>query len=110
MVLAQADMNIAGHYSSLADPDLMHFDRDIHDEYNLTVGLVLKLRGSDALLDEDPTLQRAILLRNPYVDPMSFLQIDLLRSWRLDNRQDEPTFRALMASVNGIALGLQNTG
>jgi len=41
---------------------------------------------------------------------MSFLQIDLLRSWRYGDRQDETTFRALMASVNGIALGLQNTG
>ena len=110
MVLAQADMNIAGHYNSLADPDLMHFERNIHEEYDLTVKLVLELRGVDALLDEDPTLQRAILLRNPYVDPMSFLQIDLLRSWRFGDRQDEPTFRALMASVNGIALGLQNTG
>jgi len=110
MVLAQADMNIAGHYSSLADPGLTHFDREIHEEYDLTARLVIKLRGVDALLDDDPTLQRAILLRNPYVDPMSFLQIDLLRSWRYGDRQDEATFRALMASVNGIALGLQNTG
>ena len=62
------------------------------------------------LVAGEPALQRAILLRNPYVDPMSFLQIDLLRRWRETNREDGELFKALLATVNGIAQGMQNTG
>ena len=50
------------------------------------------------------------MLRNPYVDPMSLLQVDLLRRWRDTNREDSALFNTLLASVNGIAQGLQNTG
>lgn len=110
LVLAKADMAIARHYSSLAGPDLQHFFAQIQKEYELSAQLILRLKGIDALLDEDPTLQRAIMLRNPYVDPMSFLQVDLLQRWRDTDRKDEDLFRALLASVNGIAHGLQNTG
>ncbi|MEM7500643.1 MAG: phosphoenolpyruvate carboxylase [Pseudomonadota bacterium] len=55
-------------------------------------------------------MQRAIMLRNPYVDPMSIMQVDLLRRWHATDRQDADLFEALLASVNGIAQGLQNTG
>ena len=64
----------------------------------------------DWLLDSDPALQRSIRLRNPYVDPMSLLQVDLLERWRAAGRPDDDLFRALMASVRGIAQGLQSTG
>jgi phosphoenolpyruvate carboxylase len=50
------------------------------------------------------------MLRNPYVDPMSLMQVDLLRRWRASGRKDENLFDALLASVNGIAQGMQNTG
>ena len=50
------------------------------------------------------------MLRNPYVDPMSLIQVDLLSRWRESNNEDEKLFAALLASVNGIAQGLQNTG
>ena len=62
------------------------------------------------MLEGDVTLQRAIMLRNPYVDPMSLMQVDLLSRWRASNNEDEKLFAALLASVNGIAQGLQNTG
>ncbi|MGD8689693.1 MAG: phosphoenolpyruvate carboxylase, partial [Gammaproteobacteria bacterium] len=71
---------------------------------------VFRLKGTEALLDDDPTLQRAIRLRNPYVDPMSLLQVQLLTRWRERGREDEELLRALLATVNGIADGLQNTG
>jgi len=64
----------------------------------------------DALLDGDPTLQRSIRLRNPYGDPMSVLQVHLLRRWRDEDRPDGPLFDALLSTVKGIARGLQNTG
>jgi phosphoenolpyruvate carboxylase len=50
------------------------------------------------------------MLRNPYVDPMSLMQVDLLARWRQSNCEDDELFQALLASVNGIAQGLQNTG
>ncbi len=83
---------------------------NIQTEYQLTVEHILDLKNNTQLLDDDPTLQRAIRLRNPYVDPMSLLQVDLLRRWRETDRQDEEIFIALLATVNGIAEGLQNTG
>ena len=54
----------------------------IRKEYALTVAQVLRLRGSARLLDSDPTLQRSIKLRNPYIDPMHLMQVDLLQRWR----------------------------
>jgi len=79
-------------------------------EFDRTVELVLRLKGSNTLLDEDPALQRAVRLRNPYVDPMSLLQVNLLTRWRAAGRPDDELFRALLATVRGIAQGLQNTG
>ena len=55
-------------------------------------------------------MRRAIRLRNPYVDPMSLLQVDLLKRWRQSNREDDAVLQALMVSINGIAHGMQNTG
>jgi phosphoenolpyruvate carboxylase len=67
------------------------------------------LRGA-ALLAGDARLARSIRLRNPYVDPISLLQVELLRDWRAAGRPDDARFRALAATVNGIAAGVQNTG
>lgn len=110
MVLAKADLDIAAMYTALApEESLGVFDR-IRAEYDRTVQRVLEIRGHSALLDAEPTLQRSIRLRNPYVDPMNVLQVDLLRRWRAQNRPSGPLFDALLASVNGVARGLQNTG
>jgi phosphoenolpyruvate carboxylase len=110
MVLAKADMGVAARYDELAAPELRRFGALIRDEFERTVGLVLELERSGRLLDDDPVLRRAIRLRNPYVDPMSLLQVDLLARWRAADRADDALFAALLASVNGIAQGLQNTG
>jgi phosphoenolpyruvate carboxylase len=72
--------------------------------------MVLELRGQTELLSQDRVLRRSIRLRNPYIDPMSLLQLDLLRRWRATDRRDAGLLRALSATVNGIAAGLQNTG
>jgi phosphoenolpyruvate carboxylase len=55
-------------------------------------------------------MQRSIQLRNPYVDPMNLMQVDLLRRWRDGAREDNELFAALLASIGGIAEGLQSTG
>ncbi len=108
-VLAKADIDVAAQYSRLST---LHdaFFPVIRAEYERCVRLVLALTGRDALLAEQETLRRAIRLRNPYIDPMSFLQADLLRRWRAAGREDGAILQALVASVNGIAHGMQNTG
>ncbi len=111
MVLAKSDLGIAQLYSELAGEDLHNeFFPLIKTEFELTRDLVLKFSEHETLLEGDVTLQRAIMLRNPYVDPMSLMQVDLLARWRESNREDEEIFDALLASVNGIAQALQNTG
>ena len=110
MVLAKADLEIAGLYAHLAPAESHAIFDAVRDEYDRTVAGVLDIRSSSALLDSDLTLQRSIRLRNPYVDPMNILQVDLLRRWREDDRSDGALLEALLATVNGIARGLQNTG
>ena len=110
MVLAKADLGIARLYSELAGALHEEFFPIVEQEFELTKNLILDYSGHEALLDGDSTLQRAIMLRNPYVDPMSLMQIDLLARWRDSGREDAELFAALLASVNGIAQGLQNTG
>jgi len=109
MALAKADMAIAAHYAALSEDPEELFQR-ILDEHRLTVEGILWLKEAGELLDDDETLKRSIRLRNPYVDPMSLLQVDLLGRWRAAGRPDDGVFHALVASVNGIAKGLQNTG
>lgn len=110
MVLAKADLPIAERYAALAgDVGDALFPR-LADEMRRTVDWILRLQGHSALLDDNPTLRRSIRLRNPYVDPMSLLQVDLLRRWRAADRRDDDLLSALLATVRGIAHGLQNTG
>jgi phosphoenolpyruvate carboxylase len=109
-MLARTDMDIAAHYDALAEESLRAYSDSIRREFDLTVAHVLRLRGSATLLDSDPTLQRAIMLRNPYIDPMHLMQVDLLKRWRATGRGDAELFGALRATISGIALGLQATG
>jgi phosphoenolpyruvate carboxylase len=110
MVLAKADLGIAHAYSELAGDLHDEFFPVIEAEFALTQDLILRYSDQEALLENDPTLQRAIMLRNPYVDPMSLMQVSLLARWRKSKYEDKALFEALLASVNGIAQGLQNTG
>jgi phosphoenolpyruvate carboxylase len=109
-MLARADLEIASAYHMLANPSLHHFFADIRGEYAAAVQHVTTVKGIKALLDSDQTLQRSIQLRNPYVDPMNLMQVDLLERWRATDRQDRDLFDALLASISGIAQGLQSTG
>jgi phosphoenolpyruvate carboxylase len=110
MVLAKSDLGISKIYSELAGDLHDEFFPVIEREYELTCDLILDFLGREYLLEGDQTLQRAIMLRNPYVDPMSLMQVDLLARWRASAYEDAEIFDALLASVNGIAQGLQNTG
>ena len=115
MVLAKADFDVAEHYARTlgdGDRDLRTFGR-LNEEYQRTVNMVNRLSDQDHLLDGSPVLQRSIGLRNPYVDALSFLQVELLSRIR-DLPEDDPeyadTLEAILRSVNGVAAGLRNTG
>jgi len=110
MVLAKSDLGIAKHYSRLAGPLHEDFFTKIKAEFDLTSEMILAHSHHQSILEGDTTLQRAIMLRNPYVDPISLMQVDLLSRWRASGRKDNDIFNALLASVNGIAQALQNTG
>jgi phosphoenolpyruvate carboxylase len=109
LALAKVDLDIAERYSLLAGDLHARFFPVIREEYEQCVAIVLSLSKQQKLLESKDALRRAIRLRNPYVDPMSFLQVDFLRRWRAGGRKDDEVLQALLASINGIAHGMQNT-
>ncbi|MGH8153235.1 MAG: phosphoenolpyruvate carboxylase, partial [Rhodanobacteraceae bacterium] len=110
MMLAKADLGIAEAFSRLSGDLHPRFFPRIEHEFRRTRDAILRLKGRDELLADDPRLAQSIRLRNPYIDPMSVLQVDLLARWRAAGSQDDDLLRALVACVNGVARGLQNTG
>ena len=111
MVLAKCDLAIHERYSLLADEALhgRYFPK-LCKEFELAEELILKLKDEDEPLSHDWRLRLSIRLRNPYVDPISLVQVDLLKRWRALDRPEDATFSALVSSVNGISAGVQNTG
>jgi phosphoenolpyruvate carboxylase len=107
--LVKADMLIAERYLELSDrADLA---ARITDEYARTEQLVLELLRQRRLLEDRPVLRRAVDLRNPYVDVLSFLQVKALQRIRSSEGDDADRWRRLVKlTVNGVAAGLQNTG
>jgi phosphoenolpyruvate carboxylase len=110
IALAKVDLDVAARYSELAEPLHAKFFPLIRAEFERSVELVLRATRQAELLERSDTLRRAIRLRNPYMDPMSLLQVSLLQRWREGGRQDDDVLTALLASINGIANGMQNTG
>ncbi|MDO5505381.1 MAG: phosphoenolpyruvate carboxylase [Pseudoxanthomonas suwonensis] len=110
MLLAKSDIAIFERYSWLDAGLHMHFWSRVHAEFQRTVDTLLQLKQRDTLLADDYRLRLSIRLRNPYVDPISLLQVELLQRWREGGREDEQLFQALVATVNGISAGIQNTG
>src|SRR5207237_8234655 len=103
MTLAKSSLEIAEGYLELVDDARLH--APIAAEHERTVAAVLEVVESPRLLDRHPVLQRSVELRNPYVDPMNAIQIELLRRFR---GGDEDVRRPLMRSIAGIAAGLPN--
>ena len=111
MAVAKADMGIARLYASLA-PDEEMRDRvfaKMEGEFQRTLRMLLAITGQTELLETNPVLSRSIRLRNPYVDPMHLIQVDMLRRKRAGEDTPEVN-RAIAATINGISAGLRNTG
>ncbi|MGY1408104.1 MULTISPECIES: phosphoenolpyruvate carboxylase [unclassified Luteimonas] len=110
MLLAKSDLAIFERYSQLAGPLHEVFHPGIAEEFLRTCDAILMLKQRDAILADDYRLRLSIRLRNPYVDPLSLLQVELLQRWREGGREDEDLLRGLVSTVNGISAGIQNTG
>jgi len=113
MTLAKSSLEIARGYLVLVPPDAEagRLFTAIATEHERTTHAVLEIVQADALLDRHPVLQRSIALRNPYVDPMNAIQVDLLRRYRTaDDPGRELLRRPLLRSIAGIAAALRNTG
>ncbi len=112
MILAKADLTIARLYADLVDDQAVADEifRRIETEFHTTVDVICKITGQARLLDNVPVLQRSIERRNPYVDPLSFIQLVLLERLRRGDEPREKLLAAALESVNGIASGLKNTG
>ncbi|HEX9202019.1 MAG TPA: phosphoenolpyruvate carboxylase [Acidobacteriaceae bacterium] len=116
MGIAKADFSVARLYADLVE------DKDLRDrvfstllaEFELTQRMVLAITGQSTLLQTNTVLEHSIRLRNPYVDPMSLIQVELLRRKRAaihSGQSDSPELdRAITATINGISAGLRNTG
>lgn len=114
LIIAKADLVIARRYADLV-PDQALAERifaTIRAEYERTVHMILQVAQINEILDPQPALQRAIKRRNPYVDPLSYIQIEALRRLRdaPPEADQEELETAVLMSVNGIAVGLKNTG
>jgi phosphoenolpyruvate carboxylase len=109
MSLAKTDRSIASRYLALGGRD--DLTALVLAEYDLTSRLVLEVTGHDRLLADRPVLSRAVTLRDPYVDALSYLQLRALGALRAGSADDRDQLeRLLLLSVNGVAAGLQNTG
>jgi phosphoenolpyruvate carboxylase len=111
LAMAKADMNIARLYASLvSDASLRErVWRTLSEEFDRTRRMLLSITGQSDLLERKPVLSRSVRLRNPYVDPISLIQVDLLSRKRAGMDTEEVNY-ALGATINGIAAGLHNTG
>ena len=112
MTMAKTDMKMAEHYvNTLVPTELRHFFLDIKAEFELTSQEINALRGNEDLLGDQPLLARTLQIRDQYLAPLHMMQVNLLERVRAAGDEADPLLRrALLLTINGVALGLRNTG
>jgi len=112
MTMAKTDLKMAANYvQALVPSNLHHFFDDIKSEFELTSKEINWLRGNDNLLGDQPLLARTLQIRDQYLAPLHIMQVNLLERVRQSGENADPLLRrALLLTINGVALGLRNTG
>ena len=112
MTMAKTDLKMAQHYvDTLVPAELRHFFADIKAEFELTSQEINALRGNEDLLGDQPLLARTLQIRDQYLAPLHMMQVNLLERVRTAGDDADPLLRrALLLTINGVALGLRNTG
>jgi phosphoenolpyruvate carboxylase len=111
MVYAKAEPNLARYYETcLVPPTLHHLGEELINRLQLGIKVVLELTGSDTLMAHTPWNRESIKLRNPYIDPLNFLQAELLARTRKEQQTSTTLELALMLTIAGVAAGMRNTG
>ncbi|MEC2157691.1 phosphoenolpyruvate carboxylase [Virgibacillus halodenitrificans] len=112
MALMKADMKTAKEYLELVeDPVLANrIYEDIAEEYERTKKALLQISGNEELLSHTSNIKESVHLRNPYVDPLNFLQVDLIQKLRETSNPSEELVTEVLLTINGVAAGLVNTG
>jgi phosphoenolpyruvate carboxylase len=110
MALAKSEANVAKRYEEvLVEPKLRGLGEELRRRLNVVEEAILAITGHPVLLESNAVLRRSIDVRNPYVDPINFMQVELLRRLRAD--PENPLLReALLVTINGVAAGMRNTG
>ena len=115
LTLRKADLGIATLYAGLVKDRRIRARilRLLEEEFHRTERAILVITGQQSLLEKEPVLQRSVALRNPYIDPLNYLQVEMLRRRRSDKltpAEEEATRRVVEITINGISGGLRNTG
>ena len=110
MVLTKADIEIAHHYDETLTPErLKHLGDHFHEELTSLIDQVNDIKKQEVLLEKSPDVRQTISLRDPYTDPLHFLQIELISRYRQDGK-NEKVKKALLITIAGIAASMRNTG
>jgi phosphoenolpyruvate carboxylase len=111
MILAKCDMRIAQLYDDVLveDPELKKLGAELRERFAATSRAVREVTGQQRLLERNPELRQLIEMRNPYIDPLNILQVEVLRRMRA-NPNSSRLREALLITINGLAAGLRNTG
>ncbi len=112
MALMKADITTAKEYTSLVENKAIA-DRifsNIMEEYDRTKNILLQISEDEELLDHTPNIKDSVHRRNPYVDPLNFIQVELIKELRKDEIPDDELMTQVLLTISGVAAGLRNTG
>jgi phosphoenolpyruvate carboxylase len=111
MVYTKAEPNLAKYYEScLVKPELHHLGEKLRQRLQLGIDAVLSLTQATELMSHTPWNRESVKLRNPYIDPLNFLQTELLARTRKEVEPSASVQLALMLTIAGVAAGMRNTG
>ncbi|MBT2755350.1 phosphoenolpyruvate carboxylase [Mesobacillus foraminis] len=112
MALMKADLTTAKEYSQLvSDQEIgQRIFSNIVEEYNRTKHVLLQIAEDEELLDHTPNIKDSVHRRNPYVDPLNFIQVELIKELRKVEEPDEELVTQVLLTISGVAAGLRNTG